>query len=160
MDNVDLKPANLLNDISPCDFAQVSWVIPIGQNSDQPGNPNTVGGPSWVASIVNAIEGVFWISGRARLDLRTNVPLGTWAAFLNSTESHVFSTPSWRRWMRISFSTILGHLSHRITISEVAEIDSKSGGYSSKRAVVVTPRGTAGHITSGFRGMTRASVSS
>ena len=80
MDNVDLKPANLLNDISPCDFAQVSWVIPIGQNSDQPGNPNTVGGPSWVASIVNAIEGVFWISGRARLDLRTNVPLESWEA--------------------------------------------------------------------------------
>src|SRR5215472_19030264 len=49
------SPANVLNDISACNLAQVSWVIPIGQNSDHPGNPNTVGGPSWVASIVNAI---------------------------------------------------------------------------------------------------------
>jgi phospholipase C len=55
VDNVDLKPANVLKDISGCNLAQVSWVIPIGQNSDHPGNPNTVGGPSWVASIVNAI---------------------------------------------------------------------------------------------------------
>jgi phospholipase C len=53
--HVDLKPANVLNDIGACNLAQVSWVIPIGQNSDHPGNPNTVGGPSWVASIVNAI---------------------------------------------------------------------------------------------------------
>ena len=45
----------MLNDISACKLAQVSWVIPIGQNSDHPGNPNTIGGPSWVASIVNAI---------------------------------------------------------------------------------------------------------
>ncbi|MBV8831872.1 MAG: hypothetical protein JO108_21900 [Acidobacteriaceae bacterium] len=55
VDNVDLKPANVLNDISTCNLAQASWVIPIGQNSDHPGSPNTVGGPSWVASIVNAI---------------------------------------------------------------------------------------------------------
>ena len=53
--HVDLKPANVLNDISACTLAQVSWVIPIGQNSDHPGSPNAVGGPSWVASIVNAI---------------------------------------------------------------------------------------------------------
>lgn len=55
MANVDLKPANVLNDIANCTLPQVSWVIPIGQNSDHPGSPNTVGGPSWVASIVNAI---------------------------------------------------------------------------------------------------------
>jgi phospholipase C len=55
VNNVDLKPANVLNDISACNLAQVSWVIPIGQNSDHPGSPNTVGGPSWVAAIVNAI---------------------------------------------------------------------------------------------------------
>ncbi|MBV9180171.1 MAG: hypothetical protein JO356_02580 [Acidobacteria bacterium] len=53
--NVDLKPANVLKDIANCNLPQVSWVIPIGQNSDHPGSPNTVGGPSWVASIVNAI---------------------------------------------------------------------------------------------------------
>jgi phospholipase C len=53
--HVDLKPADVLTDISACKLPHVSWVIPIGQNSDHPGNPNTVGGPSWVASIVNAI---------------------------------------------------------------------------------------------------------
>ena len=53
--HVDLKPANVLNDISACKLPHVSWVIPIGQNSDHPGSQNTVGGPSWVTSIVNAI---------------------------------------------------------------------------------------------------------
>jgi phospholipase C len=53
--HVDLKPANVLNDISACNLAKVSWVIPIGQNSDHPGSTAADGGPSWVASIVNAI---------------------------------------------------------------------------------------------------------
>lgn len=53
--HVDTTPAHVLTDISSCNLPQVSWVIPIGQNSDHPGSPNTVGGPSWVASIVNAI---------------------------------------------------------------------------------------------------------
>ena len=44
----------MLTAISKCDLAQVSWVIPTGENSDHPNN-NTGGGPSWVASIVNAI---------------------------------------------------------------------------------------------------------
>ena len=54
-DNVDLRPADVLSDINNCKLPAVSWVIPIGQNSDHPGSPTTVGGPSWVASIVNAI---------------------------------------------------------------------------------------------------------
>jgi phospholipase C len=33
----------------------VSWVIPAGQNSDHAGSTATTGGPSWVASIVNAV---------------------------------------------------------------------------------------------------------
>jgi phospholipase C len=53
--NVDLTPSHVLTDISACKLANVSWVIPIGQNSDHPGTPNGTGGPSWVASIVNAI---------------------------------------------------------------------------------------------------------
>jgi len=44
----------VLTDISHCKLANVSWVIPTGQNFDHP-NSNTTGGPSWVASIVNAI---------------------------------------------------------------------------------------------------------
>jgi phospholipase C len=53
--NVDLSPSNVLQDISACKLADVSWVIPDGRNSDHPGSATTTGGPSWVASIVNAI---------------------------------------------------------------------------------------------------------
>jgi len=53
-DNVDLKPANVLNDIANCNLRSVSWVIPTGVNSDH-AKSNDGGGPSWVAAIVNAI---------------------------------------------------------------------------------------------------------
>jgi phospholipase C len=52
--DVVLKPAQVLTDISNCKLPQVSWVIPTGANSDHPSS-NTGGGPSWVASVVNAI---------------------------------------------------------------------------------------------------------
>jgi len=52
--NVILKPPQVLTDIQSCKLADVAWVTPTGQNSDHPAN-NTGGGPSWVASIVNAI---------------------------------------------------------------------------------------------------------
>ncbi len=52
--NVDLKPADVLSDIASCNLRNISWVIPSGQNSDH-ANSNDGGGPSWVASIVNAI---------------------------------------------------------------------------------------------------------
>ncbi len=51
--NVDLTPADVFNDISQCNLQGVSWVIPAGQNSDHP--TFGTGGPSWVASIVNAV---------------------------------------------------------------------------------------------------------
>ena len=52
--NVILKPATVLTDVKNCNLANVSWVTPTGQNSDHAVG-NTGGGPSWVASIVNAI---------------------------------------------------------------------------------------------------------
>ena len=52
--NVILKPSRVLTDIAGCNLANVAWVTPTGQNSDHP-SINTGGGPSWVASIVNAI---------------------------------------------------------------------------------------------------------
>ncbi len=52
--NVDLVPADVLKDVANCKLRNMSWVIPTGQNSDHP-NMNKGGGPSWVASIVNAI---------------------------------------------------------------------------------------------------------
>jgi phospholipase C len=53
-DNVDLTPADVLKDIGACNLRNVTWVIPTGQNSDH-ARSNDGGGPSWVASIVNAI---------------------------------------------------------------------------------------------------------
>ena len=53
--NVDLTPSDVLRDIRACQLANVSWVIPAGQNSDHSGVANGTGGPSWVASIVNTI---------------------------------------------------------------------------------------------------------
>ena len=52
--NVDLTSADVLKDIAQCNLRSVSWVIPSGQNSDH-AKGNDGGGPSWVASIVNAI---------------------------------------------------------------------------------------------------------
>jgi phospholipase C len=58
--NVSLPPTGstnppILTDIATGQLEQVSWVIPAGQNSDHAGDTTTTGGPSWVASIVNAI---------------------------------------------------------------------------------------------------------
>jgi phospholipase C len=51
---VDTKPPDVLTDIAGCTLSQVSWVTPAGQYSDH-AHDNTGQGPSWVASIVNAI---------------------------------------------------------------------------------------------------------
>jgi phospholipase C len=52
---VDLTPSDVLKDIKACQLSNVSWVTPLGQNSDHAGSTDATGGPSWVASIVNAI---------------------------------------------------------------------------------------------------------
>jgi phospholipase C len=52
--DVVLWPPQILIDINQRSLRSVSWVIPTGQDSDHP-DLNTGGGPSWVASIVNAI---------------------------------------------------------------------------------------------------------
>ena len=52
--NVDLVSADVLRDIASCNLRSISWVIPTGANSDH-AKSNDGGGPSWVASIVNAI---------------------------------------------------------------------------------------------------------
>ncbi len=51
--NVILPQTQVLKDISNNVLPAVSWVIPSGQASDHPWNNGS--GPSWVASIVNAI---------------------------------------------------------------------------------------------------------
>jgi phospholipase C len=56
--NANVDVANLgtdvLRDISKCDLSNVNWVIPNGAWSDHAG-PNDLYGPSWVASVINAI---------------------------------------------------------------------------------------------------------
>ncbi|MBV8530287.1 MAG: hypothetical protein JO104_03145 [Candidatus Eremiobacteraeota bacterium] len=54
----------IFNDIHYGQLPAVSWVIPDRQNSDHPaGGPHTDTGPSWVASIVNAVgESSYWRS--------------------------------------------------------------------------------------------------
>jgi phospholipase C len=53
--HVVIGETQVLTDISSNQLPQVIWVIPKGLNSDHPGNALATGGPSWVASVVNAI---------------------------------------------------------------------------------------------------------
>jgi phospholipase C len=58
--DIVLWPPQVLVDISQNALKTVSWVIPTGQDSDHPSS-NNGGGPSWVASIVNAIgHSAYW----------------------------------------------------------------------------------------------------
>ncbi len=58
--DVFLWPPQVLVDIHQKALRSVSWVIPTGQDSDHANSTNG-GGPSWVASIVNAIgHSAYW----------------------------------------------------------------------------------------------------
>ncbi len=54
--NVDTAKlgTDVLRDIASCKLSNVNWVIPNGAWSDHPG-PRDLYGPSWVASVINAI---------------------------------------------------------------------------------------------------------
>lgn len=55
------NPAPILTDISNNRLPAISWVIPSRQNSDHASFKDANGGPSWVASIVNAIgNSAYW----------------------------------------------------------------------------------------------------
>jgi phospholipase C len=51
---VNTTPSAILTDIGKCDLKQVSWVVPTGLDSDHAGVTDGAG-PSWVASIINAV---------------------------------------------------------------------------------------------------------
>jgi phospholipase C len=58
--NVILNQKQILTDITNKQLKDVSWVIPRGQDSDHAGASGTTG-PSWVASVVNAIgKSPYW----------------------------------------------------------------------------------------------------
>ena len=53
---VDPNPLDVLSDISTnCKLRGVSWVTPDAQDGDHMGRVTNTGGPSWVASIINAV---------------------------------------------------------------------------------------------------------
>lgn len=52
--NVSMPETNILRDIKHSALPAVAWVIPSDDNSDHPGE-SADNGPSWVASVVNAI---------------------------------------------------------------------------------------------------------
>jgi phospholipase C len=60
--NISMPETNIFNDLTSGNLPAVSWVIPADNNSDHPGEPID-DGPSWVASVVNAIgESGYWNS--------------------------------------------------------------------------------------------------
>ncbi|HXB84113.1 MAG TPA: alkaline phosphatase family protein [Candidatus Acidoferrum sp.] len=60
--NVTHQPTVIFSDISDGTLPAVSWVVPDDVNSDHPGDASDTG-PSWVASIVNAVgESKYWHS--------------------------------------------------------------------------------------------------
>jgi phospholipase C len=60
--NVSMPETNIFRNIRHGELPAVSWVIPSDENSDHPGE-KVDNGPSWVASIVNAIGGSsYWNS--------------------------------------------------------------------------------------------------
>ena len=60
--NVIFNPPQVLSDIANGNLASVNWVMPTGQASDHPASNKGLG-PSWVASIVNAIgQSPYWDS--------------------------------------------------------------------------------------------------
>jgi len=60
--NISSPETNIFSDISNGSLPAMSWVVPNGQNSDHPSDGSDTG-PSWVASVVNAIgESQYWDS--------------------------------------------------------------------------------------------------
>jgi phospholipase C len=55
--NISSPQTNIFNDITGGTLPAVSWVIPDGTDSDHAGFGTSDKGPSWVASVVNAIGG-------------------------------------------------------------------------------------------------------
>ncbi len=60
--NVVSPETQILNDVQSGNLAQMSWVIPDGNNSDHPDETYDYG-PQWIATVVNAIgESQYWDS--------------------------------------------------------------------------------------------------
>jgi phospholipase C len=61
--HISSPETNVLSDIADGALPAVSWVIPSAPNSDLPNYPHASGGPSWVATVVNAVgQSKYWDS--------------------------------------------------------------------------------------------------
>jgi phospholipase C len=60
--HISSPETSIFTDISSGTLPQMSWVVPDALNSDHPGSPSD-NGPSWIASVVNAIgQSQYWDS--------------------------------------------------------------------------------------------------
>jgi phospholipase C len=61
--NVSMPETNIFTDINNGTLPSVSWVIPEDDANDHPGKKTDTKGPSWVASVVNAVgQSQYWNS--------------------------------------------------------------------------------------------------
>jgi phospholipase C len=101
--SLDLNPADVLTDITNCALADVSWVIPTGENSDHPSHSDpAAGGPEWVSSIVNAL-GKSWEASGHHCDYWGNnsndttaiiITWDDWGGFYDHRKPPFLSVPS------------------------------------------------------------------
>jgi phospholipase C len=79
-------PSRILRDIAKGDLAAVSWVTPTRKESDHPGS-NDGSGPSWVASVVNAIgNSPYWGS------TAIFVTWDDWGGWYDHVRPHIYNS--------------------------------------------------------------------
>jgi phospholipase C len=109
--NVIVPPAQVLTDIQQGQLADVVWVMPNGKQSDHP-LTNDGTGPSWVASVVNAIgESDYWA------DTAIFVTWDDWGGFYDHVPPPIYS--SYENGFRVPLIVISpfakqGYVSHRM----------------------------------------------
>jgi phospholipase C len=86
--NIISPDTTILTDIASGNLANVSWVTPSGHNSDHPGPQSGNLGPSWVASIVNAVgESKYWDS------TAVIVMWDEWGGWFDGVKPHQYADP-------------------------------------------------------------------
>ena len=110
---VEGSGAQIVTDIQSGKLANVTWVIPTGQNSDHAGNTPS-NGPSWVASIVNAIgNSGFWS------DTAIIVTWDDWGGWYDHVPPTLLSTNSYEYGYRVPLLVISpyakpAYISHQV----------------------------------------------
>jgi phospholipase C len=95
-DVVTSSPSQVLTDIGACNLQPVSWVIPTGEESDHAGI-NNGSGPSWVASIVNAVGSAASCNGESYWkDTAIFVTWDDWGGWFDHVPP--FKVPSPYKW--------------------------------------------------------------